>query len=95
MFAKILKFGEISIVSVTLYTPVITLILLGILLYIVNKTKTGMAMRAVSKDYEAARLMGIDVNRIISFTFAIGSGLAAIGGIMWGMKYPTLLHLWG
>jgi len=95
MFAKVLKFGEVSIVGVTMYTPVITLLLLAVLLYIVNKTKTGMAMRAVSRDYEAARLMGIDVNRIISFTFAIGSGLAAIGGIMWGMKYPTLLPLMG
>ncbi len=68
---------------------------LAILLYIVNKTKTGMAMRAVSKDYEAARLMGINVDSIISITFAIGSMLAAVGGIMWGIKYPNLIPLLG
>lgn len=95
IFSKILKFGNVSIVSITFYIPIITLILLSILLYIVNKTKTGMAMRAVSKDYEAARLMGISVNNIISFTFAIGSALACFGGIMWGFKYPQLLPVMG
>ncbi len=95
LFDNVIYFGDVSINAITFYTPIITIILLLLLLYIVNKTKTGMAMRAVSKDYEAARLMGIDVNKIISFTFAIGSGLAAIGGVMWGMKYPTLLPLMG
>lgn len=95
MFSNVTNFGSVSIVNISFYTPVITFALLAVLLFIVNKTRTGMAMRAVSKDYEASRLMGIDVNRIISFTFAIGSGLAAIGGIMWGMKYPSLLPLMG
>lgn len=95
MFSNVTSFGSVSIVNISFYTPVITFALLAGLLFIVNKTRTGMAMRAVSKDYEASRLMGIDVNRIISFTFAIGSGLAAIGGIMWGMKYPSLLPLMG
>jgi branched-chain amino acid transport system permease protein len=54
-----------------------------------------MAMRAVSTDHETARLMAIDVDRIISITFAIGSTLAAVGGIMWGMKYPQLLPVMG
>ncbi|BEP27771.1 branched-chain amino acid ABC transporter permease [Helicovermis profundi] len=95
LFDTIIHFGKVSIVSITFITPVITLLVLALLLFVVNKTKTGMAMRAVSKDYEAARLMGIDVNWIISITFAIGSGLAAIGGIMWGLKYPSLLPLMG
>lgn len=95
MFSNVTHFGSISIVNISFYTPVVTFALLAVLLFIVNKTRTGMAMRAVSRDYEASRLMGIDVNRIISFTFAIGSGLAAIGGIMWGMKYPSLLPLMG
>ncbi|MGB3366490.1 MAG: branched-chain amino acid ABC transporter permease [Acidaminobacteraceae bacterium] len=95
MFSNVTLFGSVSIVNIAFYTPVVTFVLLAVLLFIVNKTRTGMAMRAVSKDYEASRLMGIDVNRIISFTFAIGSGLAAIGGIMWGMKYPSLLPLMG
>jgi branched-chain amino acid transport system permease protein len=71
------------------------LILLAILLYLINHTKTGMAMRAVSKDYEAARLMGIDVNRTISFTFGIGSMLAAAGGLMWASKFPQISPLMG
>jgi len=95
IFSQIWKIGGVSIVSITFYIPIITLILLTILLYIVNKTKTGMAMRAVSKDYEAARLMGISVDNIISFTFAIGSALACFGGIMWGFKYPQLLPVMG
>lgn len=94
-FNQIWVIGGVSIVSITFYIPIITLILLSILLFIVNKTKTGMAMRAVSKDYEAARLMGISVDNIISFTFAIGSALACFGGIMWGFKYPQLLPVMG
>ena len=54
-----------------------------------------MAMRAVSTDFEAARLMAIDVNKVISFTFGVGSLLAALGGIMWTMKYPQLNPLMG
>ncbi len=95
IFSNIFKFGGVSVASVSLMIPVITAIALYILNYIVNHTKVGMAMRAVSKDYEAARLMGIDVNSIISFTFGTGSALAAIGGIMWGLKYPQLIPLMG
>ncbi len=95
IFGKVLNIGGVTVVSISLIIPVITIIGLMILLYIVNKTKTGMAMRAVSKDYEAARLMGIDVNTIISFTFGTGSVFAAIGGIMWGLKYPQLMPLMG
>ena len=95
MFGKVIHFGSVSIVSVTFIIPIITVLVLIILLFIVNKTKTGMAMRAVSTDYEAARLMAIDVNKIISITFGIGSFLAALGGIMWGLKYPQLLPLMG
>ncbi len=64
-------------------------------MYLVNMTKTGMAMRALSKDHETARLMAVDVDRIISYTFGLGSLLAAVGGIMWGMKYPQLYPLMG
>lgn len=54
-----------------------------------------MAMRAVSRDYEASALMGIDVNKIIRITFAIGSGLAAVGGALWGLKYNQIQPLMG
>ena len=49
-----------------------------------------MAMRALSRDMETVRLMGVDADRVISFTFVLGSALAAAGGIMWCMKYPAL-----
>ena len=65
------------------------------LLHIVNHTKTGMAMRAVSKDYEIARVMGINIDNIISITFIIGSALAAIGAIMYGIRYPGITPMMG
>ncbi|MBN2874708.1 MAG: branched-chain amino acid ABC transporter permease [Spirochaetales bacterium] len=95
LFDTVVRFGSISMLSVSLFIPVITVVILGILLWIVNKTKTGLAMRAVSTDLDAARLMAIDVNRTISLTFGIGSILAGIGGIMWTMKYPQLNPLMG
>lgn len=95
IFSQIVHIGSVSIVSVTFYIPVITLLLLAGLMYIINKTKTGMAMRAVSKDFEAASLMAIDVDKIISITFAIGSALACFGGVMWAFKYPQLNPVMG
>lgn len=95
IFTNKLKIGNIYMQNLTIYIPIITLILLAILLYLINHTKTGMAMRAVSKDYEAARLMGIDVNRTISLTFGIGSMLAAAGGLMWASKFPQISPLMG
>ncbi|MDR1175860.1 MAG: branched-chain amino acid ABC transporter permease [Treponema sp.] len=90
MFNRVIHMGAVSVMSVSFFIPVLTAILLVILLIIVHKTKTGMAMRAVSTDLAAARLMAIDVNKIISFTFGTGSILAAIGGVMWALKYPQL-----
>ncbi|MDR0577101.1 MAG: branched-chain amino acid ABC transporter permease [Candidatus Accumulibacter sp.] len=87
--------GGLHVAAVSLIIPVVTTVLLAILLWIVYRTKTGMAMRAVSTDIEAARLMAIDVDRIVSITFAIGSALAAIGGILWALKYPRLEPLMG
>jgi len=90
IFNKIVKIHTASVVNVSIIIPGITAVLLAILLIIVHKTKTGMAMRAVATDLPAARLMGIDVNKIVSFTFGTGSTLAAIGGVMWALKYPQL-----
>lgn len=84
------RLGPVSVSAVSLVIPVLTAFLLAALLLIVHKTKTGMAMRALSTDLSAARLMAIDVNKIVSFTFGVGSVLAAIGGVMWATKYPQL-----
>lgn len=94
-FARMHDFGGIKIMNLTFVIPVVTAIFLAILIFLVSKTKMGMAMRAVSKDFETARLMGIDVDRVISYTFFIGSALAAVGGIMWGMKFPRIDPLMG
>jgi branched-chain amino acid transport system permease protein len=90
LFNEVLHFGSVSVMSVSVIIPLFTFGLLALLLWIVNKTRTGMAMRAVSTDLDAARLQGIDVNRIVSFTFGLGSLLAAFGGILWALKYPQL-----
>ena len=94
-FTQMLTFGNIKIQVLTFFIPVVTFVFLVGLLYLINHTKAGMAMRAVSKDQETAKLMGVDVNRTITITFAIGSALAAVGGIMWGLKYPSILPLMG
>jgi branched-chain amino acid transport system permease protein len=90
-----LHLAGVSVMSVSLVIPVLTFAILGVLLWVVHRTRTGMAMRAVSTDLDAARLQAIDVNRIISFTFGTGSLLAALGGIMWSYKYPQLNPLMG
>ena len=77
---------------VILFTTVALMVLLQ---FIVHKTKIGKAMRAVSADRDAAELMGINVNRTISATFAIGSALAGAGGVMVGMFYNSINPLMG
>jgi branched-chain amino acid transport system permease protein len=59
-------------------------------MWVVNHSRVGMAMRAISRDIETVKLMGIDADRVISYTFCLGSALAAVGGILWCMKYPAL-----
>lgn len=90
MFDKVIVLLGLHIQVLTIYTPLITLILLFGLLYIVFKTRVGKAMRAASKDFETTRLMGINLDRIIAVTFLLGSMLAAAGGLMWAMKYPQV-----
>lgn len=90
VFDHVISLLGLRIQVLTLYTPVITIMLLFGLLYIVYRTKVGKAMRAASKDFEATRLMGINLDRIIATTFFLGSFLAAAGGIMWAMKYPQV-----
>ncbi len=95
MFAQKWFFGDVMVLSLTLYIIIISVVLLVAIFYLVYKTKMGRAMRAVAKDFETARLMGININQVISFTFAVGSALAAAGAIMWSMKFPQLLPLMG
>ena len=89
------NFGPISLTNIQLMILVISLILMVLLQVIVQKTKMGKAMRAVSVDSDAAQLMGINVNRTISFTFALGSALAAAGGVLVGIYYNSIDPLMG
>ncbi len=75
---------------VTLVTPVLTLVLVIVLVYLIKKTKIGMGMRAAAKDFETAQLMGVKINSVISFTFVVGSFLAAVGAILYFTNYPSV-----
>lgn len=84
------KIGNVIISNLQIIALSVTLVLCVLLQFLVSKTKTGRAMRATSFDKEAAALMGININRVISITFAIGSSLAAAAGVLVGMLYPRL-----
>ena len=75
---------------VVIITPVLVLVLIALLTTLINHTKIGMAMRAVSKDFETSRLMGIKINNVISMTFVIGSALAVVGSILYFTTYPAI-----
>ena len=90
-----LQLGSLTITYVTLLTVVVCLVIMTALTWFTGNTKKGKAMRACSEDKGAAQLMGIDVNSTISMTFAIGSGLAAIAGVLLCSAYPTLVPTTG
>ncbi len=87
--------GQLTISSVALVTILACVAIIIGLTFIISKTKIGKAMRAVSEDKEAAQLMGINVNQTISVTFAIGSALAAIAGVLLCSAYPILMPTTG
>ncbi len=85
-----IKVGPVTISSITLVTLIVTAVAMILLTLFINKTKLGSAMRAVSEDKGAAELMGINVNSTISMTFAIGSALAAVAGILYISQYQSM-----
>lgn len=87
--------GSATTKMVTVITPILTLVLVVVLVLIINHTKIGMAMRAVSKDFETSELMGININRVISITFVIGSFLAGVGSILYFSSYTTVIQTSG
>lgn len=92
---KVMVVGKIRILPLTLVVPALSFVLMMGLLYVVYRTKPGLGMRAISKDIETSRLMGVPVNRIIALTFGMGSALAAASGIMWALRYPQLQPIMG
>ena len=95
VFAGIIEWGGARILTLSIWTFVVTLVLIVLVFWVVYRTKAGMAMRAISRDMETVSLMGINKDRIISMTFALGSALAAAGGIFWAMKYPQISPFMG
>ncbi|MDR1615144.1 MAG: branched-chain amino acid ABC transporter permease [Campylobacteraceae bacterium] len=94
MSKVITVFGLTFSVS-ALLVPIITIILLIIILYILFRTKYGVAIRALAFDVKTVNLMGIDANKIIMLVFAMGSSLAAVGGIFWALNYPAIDPMMG
>ena len=90
-----IQLGGVVVSNVEVIVLALTLALLVALRFIVLKTKIGTAMRAVSFNAPAAALMGVNLDRVISFTFGLGSALAAAGGILYAMKYPSIEPLMG
>jgi len=99
-FPVLIPSGSVAVGGLELaYTPLITILISVIsmagLTILVRKTKLGKAMRAVSEDTEASQLMGINVNTIITFTFAVGAALAGIGALLYGAGWPRIEHTLG
>ncbi|MEW6578251.1 MAG: branched-chain amino acid ABC transporter permease [Chloroflexota bacterium] len=88
--AKVYNFGGVSISNIKIIIIVLAALLFAGLYTIVQRTKWGMAMRAISYDKFAVPLMGVSQDQIISLTFLLGTGLAAAGGILWGVAFPVL-----
>lgn len=82
--------GGMTTSRVTVVTPFLVVVLVAALVLLIKKTKIGMAMRAASRDFETAQLMGIKINNVISFTFVVGSFLAAIGSMLYFSNYATV-----
>ncbi len=92
---QILIFGTVTTTNYQLIVLGVALVFMALLQYIVYGTKFGRAMRAVSYNFETASLMGIPTDRVISITFIIGSMLAAVAGILYGLSYPKIDPLMG
>jgi branched-chain amino acid transport system permease protein len=90
-----IRLGSLQVRAIDLAIVLLAIVLMTALALFVRFTKVGMAMRATAENYEVARLMGINIDRMIMLAFAIGSALAAIAGLMWGSKYSQISPLMG
>lgn len=94
-FEQLININEVIFTPTAIIVPIVTAVLLAVLLYILYKTKYGMAIRALAFDIKAVSLMGVDSNKIIMLVFIIGSALAAVGGIFWALSYPIITPYMG
>ncbi len=93
--SKIFEFGNTTISNYIIIDVLVSVGLMIFLTYIVKYTRIGMAMRAVSQDKDAAKLMGIDIEKIITITFIVGGGLAGAAGLLTGVSYPRIFPYMG
>ena len=92
---QVLQVGGLSMKRITIITPILTILLVVVLVILIQKTKIGMAMRAVSRDFETSQLMGIKINSVISMTFVIGSFLAGVASILYFSNYGQVSPMIG
>ncbi|HSE15240.1 MAG TPA: branched-chain amino acid ABC transporter permease [Candidatus Deferrimicrobium sp.] len=85
-----LEIGGITFTNIQGIILLVTLVSLGVLQFVVHRTKVGRGMRAASYDNVTAGLMGVNVNAVISFTFGLGAALAGVGGVLYGIAYPQI-----
>ncbi|MCL2368939.1 MAG: branched-chain amino acid ABC transporter permease, partial [Oscillospiraceae bacterium] len=83
--------GEIRLTYASIITLVLSVLSMALLTFVVQKTKLGKAMRAVSEDTGASQLMGININHIITFTFAVGAALAGVGALLYSVHFPLIM----
>ncbi len=93
--SEVVHFGGLTVTTTQILVLSVTVVLLVLLRYIVLKTKMGMAMRAISNNAQAATLMGVNVDTVISFTFVLGSSLAAAAGVLYAFTYVSISPLMG
>src|SRR5205085_7936489 len=89
LYLRGLHIGGVTVPLLRIITIVSAFVLMVVLWILVNRTRTGKAMRATSYDREAAAMMGIDIDRVIVFTFVLGSALAGAAGVMFALRVPT------
>lgn len=94
-FEQLISVGGTVLTPTVIIVPVVTLLLLAVLLFILFRTKYGIAIRALAFDVKTVSLMGIDSNKIIMIVFIIGSSLAGVSGLFWAISYPILTPYMG
>jgi branched-chain amino acid transport system permease protein len=93
LYLKGVDIGNVRVPLLRIITISSAFVLMIVLWFLVNRTRTGKAMRATSFDREAAAMMGVDIDKVIVFTFILGSALAGAAGVMFAMRVPTTVSI--
>jgi branched-chain amino acid transport system permease protein len=93
LYLRGIDIGNVRLPLLRIVTISVAFVMMVLLWFLVNRTRTGKAMRATSFDREAAAMMGIDIDRVIVFTFVLGSALAGVAGVMFALRVPTQVSI--